>query len=486
MPVLDLGGTFYKSESLPISAQECVNFYLNIPERASTSTKTLFSTPGIRQVTTAGGDVYSRGGHVFNDIPYVVQGTNLFRINVTVDSFGNNVYSSTQVNGSTPLPGFDRVMMSDNGTDGNQLVIILPESDIKFNAYIYTVAGGLVQISDTDFDGPVSTVRFVDGYFLFTKKNGQKFFVSDLRDGFSYNALDFADAEADPDAIVGSFILRNSPYIFGSETVQQFQNVGGSGFPFAAVPGSVHRKGLVAPQAIEEVNDLMVFLGRAMNETPSIWISNGGSIEKLSTIAIDSQISRYSESVNKSCFAWKYSQAGAQFVGFTFPGEETFVFDFTAKEWHTRESSPSNSPMNDYRVCAVMDAYGDLIVSDRFSNKIGVLDRDFHSEYDTILKRRFITPQLDNDGAPFFVDSLELVAETGVGGDDGSLVSMSFSSDGGRTFSNPLERNVGKTGQYRQRIIWNSLGRFGRDACFRFDMSDPVKWAVLKVEAQLE
>ena len=63
---------------------------------------------------------------------------------------------------------------------------------------------------------------------------------------------------------------------------------------------------------------------------------------------------------------------------------------------------------------------------------------------------------------------------------------MSFSRDGGRTFSDQIPRSVGGIGEYNTRTIWNSLGRFAREVCFRFQMTDPVKWAFAKLEAQIE
>jgi len=288
---IPLGGSFYRMDSLPISAQECVNLFSNIPQVVTPSKKQLLIPAGIRQATTAGDGLPNRGGDNFLGLPYFVYGTALYRVDQAIDGFGVKTYSSTLVSGVTPLPGTERVIMANNGEEGGQMIIVCPDLATKFNAYIYTTGGGLVAISDNDFDGLVSDVNYVDGYFWFTKSDGQKGFISDLRDGAAYIATDFTSAEADPDYNVRSFILRNQPYVFGEQTVQAYQNVGGAGFPFTYIQGSVQAKGLASIYAVAEVNDLMVFLGGAVNESPSIWITNGGSIEKLSTVPIDQEIS---------------------------------------------------------------------------------------------------------------------------------------------------------------------------------------------------
>jgi hypothetical protein len=483
-----LGG-FYKMDSLPISCQEAVNVFVNIPQALTPSKKQLLIPAGILLATTAGSNTANRGGHNFLGLPYFVQGTELYRVDQTIDAFGVASYSSTLVSGATPLPGTERVIMADNGEEGGQMMIVCPATMTQFNAYIYTVAGGLVAVSDVDFDGPVADVNYVDGYFWFTKSDGQKVFISDLRDGSSYIATDFTSAEADPDYNVRSFILRNQPYVFGEQTVQAYQNVGGAGFPFTYIQGSVQAKGLASIYAIAETNDLMMFLGGAENEDPKIWITNGGSIEPLSTTPIDQRISTYSETTIENCFTWNYSQAGAQFVAFSFPGEDCFVYDFTAKEWHTREST-RNDQTGPCRISCVVSAYGLLMVGDILSTNIGILDRDTYTEYDEYIHRRFVTPQIDNEGQPFFMDSVEVVSKTGIGLTSGQgsnpLISLSISTDGGRTFSGSTDRSVGRIGQYDIRTIWNSLGRAFREVCFKFEMSDPVDWAITKVEVNFD
>lgn len=487
---IPLGGCFYRLDSLPISAQECVNFFVMYPEKTTTTKAGLFVPSGIQQATTAGTDTVNRGGHNFLGSAYFVQGTGLYRVDQAIDGFGAITYSSTLVSGVTELPGTEMVIMADNGEEGGQMIIVCPAYADQKNAFIYTTGGGLVQIADNDFDGPVSDVNYVDGYFWFTKSDGQKVFISELRDGDSYISTDFTSAEADPDYNVRSFILRNQPYVFGQQTVQAYQNVGGTGFPFTYIQGSVQAKGLASIYAIAEVNDLMIFLGGAENEKPSIWITNGGSIEKLATVAIDHEIETYDADTISSCFTWSYSEGGAQFLAFTFPGEKCFVYDFKSKEWHTRESVDSLNQLVPCRIASIVKAYGVLLCGDLLTNKIGIIQHEYFFEYGDYLPRRFVTPHVDNEGQPFFIDSVEVVSNTGIGLATGQgsdpTVSLSLSKNGGRTFSGELQRSAGEVGEYGWRTIWAQLGRVAREVCFKFEFSDPVKWAITKIEVNFD
>lgn len=486
MAELPIGANFYSLPSRPLSAQECVNGYAYVPETTTTTKLAIFRTPGIEQACTAGTDP-NRGGHNFVGDPYFVQGEDLYRVDQSLSPGGVVSYSSTKVNGATTIPGMAQVVMADNGEEGGQMVIVCPDVATKFNTYIYD-GSTLASISDNDFDGPASSVQYVDGYFLFTKADGQKFFISDLRDGEAYNALDFASAEADPDYVVAPAIIRNNVVIFGSQTAEPFQNIGGSGFPYQRIPGGVQNYGLASKYAFETVNDLLIFLGGGVNETPMIWITDGGSRpEKLSTTAIDTEIASYSESTIENTFAFKYSQDGEQFICFTFPGEKTFCYGFRSKLWHTRESRGSSGGSSNCRISCVVAAFGVLLVGDLSTNKIGVLSREVYTEYDNQMTRRFVTPQIDNEGMPFFLNALELVCDTGEGLTSGQgsnpAIWMSASRDGGRTFNNPTTRYAGEIGQYGIRVIWNQLGRFPTQACFKFETTDPIDWVFRKVNA---
>jgi hypothetical protein len=478
-------GQWYVSESLPIAAQELVNFYINIPQTQTVTESTLVATSGLTSVATAGTDELGRGMHVFNGIPYTVNGENLYRIDRTFDVFGAPIYTPVRVNGAVPIPGTGRVLMTDNGIAGGQMCIAVPELAAKFNAYIYDGAT-LAAISDVDFDGPVNGVVYIDGYFLFTKSDGNKFFISNLRDGLLYTATDFADAEADPDPIRAPFVLAGELFIYGSQTIQAFQNVGGAGFPFAFIEGSVLEKGIDAPFSLIEFNGGMVWVGASVNEQPAIWISDGGKPQKISTTAIDNELRKYSDTVISSAFAVKYSQSGATFVCFTFPGEKSFVFDSVSASWHSRESS--GAAKSEYRVASIVDTYNELIVNDLFSNNIGIIDRDVFAEYGVEMRRRFVLPPVDNDGQPFFVDSVEVVGGSGQGLSDGvePMIMLSTSDDGGNNFNDALDASFGAIGEYTQRPIWTQLGRFEREVMFKFEVSAAIKWAFSKIEVNFD
>jgi len=82
--IVPIANGAYESDSLPISAQECTNWYPNIVQSAGLSQETLVGTPGVEQRTTTGTDA-NRGAHVKGDIANFVNGDTLYSLDRTIN-----------------------------------------------------------------------------------------------------------------------------------------------------------------------------------------------------------------------------------------------------------------------------------------------------------------------------------------------------------------------------------------------------------------
>lgn len=472
---LPIADGFYVSRSLPISSQECVNWYPVINDGPALSPQSLFGTPGIHEVSTTGTDKqYNRGSHVKNGIPYFVNGDKLYRQNsdFTIDALGF-------INGDPTA----RVSIDDNGT---QLMIVVPGVD----GFIYDETSGtpFQVISDPDFkaNGLPQQVVYIDGYFVVTT-DSKKFIVSALNDGLSYDALDFATAEADPDIIVAPIVHNNQLFIGGSETIEVFQNVGGAAFPFQRVQGFVMSTGVSAAFSIVQSGKSFFFVGAGQNDTPSIYAFSGSDVELISTDAIDFLLSQLSDAELEDVFAWSYSQDGARFVGFTL-ADTTIVFDIDSGRWHERKSQiidDAGTRTEKWRVNSLVVAYGKVLVGDAIDGRIGEINLDFFDEYGNDIIRRVSVVPLSNNGNSFKLPSIELTMESGVGEADlDPSIRLALSKDG-KTYADERTRKFGKIGEYNKRAIWRRNGRFPRFCVMQFTMSDQVKPVIIKLEANV-
>ena len=477
MPVtqLPIANGFYVSDSLPIAAQECTNWYPNIVQGTGLSQETLFGTPGLEQLATSGTlDNVNRGAHEMAGKPYFVNGERLYRLDETVvDS--TTSYSLTFIG---DVAGTARVSMADNGT---QLMILVPGG----NGYIYNhVTDTFSQITDTDFtaNGNPQFVVFIDGYFLVTT-DSKKFIVSAINDGLSYNALDFGTAESDPDDIVAPVVYKNQLFISGGETFEAFQNIGGADFPFQRT-GLFLQKGCYAPYSLVNAQDTFMWVGGGENEGPAIWALSGNSTVKVSTTAIDSLLSTLTDAAVADIYSWAYASKGAYFIGFSLPST-TLVYDITSKRWHERKSFLSGA-LGAFRVSSVVKAYNKILCGDIIDGRIGNLDPNVYVEYENPIIRTVATQPFQNNMQSVFFPSLELTVESGVGNSDvvDPVITLQRSTDG-KTWGEPRARSMGKIGEYNRRAIWRRNGRASRFEVFRFTLTDAVKPVIIQLTANI-
>jgi hypothetical protein len=474
--ILPVANGFYQSESLPLSAQQCINWYPHIPEVPALNAETLRGTPGIYQVCTSGLSVTdsSRGETTFKSRLYVVNGPTLFRVNAdhTMTNLGQ-------------IESDARVTMVNND---NQLLILVPGGA----GYIFTDdPDNLVEITDSDFraNGDPLYACFIDGYFCFTTTD-KKFIISALQDGLDYNALDFGSAESSPDGVVVPFVYNNQLIVGGEFTLEVFNNVGGADFPFQRT-GLFFQQGVFAPFSPTQTKDTILFVGGGENESPAVWALSGNTTQKVSTQAIDDILQRLTADEVADIYGWSYGQAGHYFVGFSLP-DTCLVFDTTTSRWHERQSrvelTSGAIDTISYRVRGFATAYGRLYVTDSRDGRIGVADIDTYTEYDSVIVRTMATQPFQNNMDPFFLPYLEVTIESGVGNSacPDPQITLQISRDGGKTWSDERARSIGAVGQYNRRAVWRRNGRTSRFDVYRLIMSDPVKPVILQLTGQIE
>lgn len=469
---ISLSNGFYLSEVLPVSSQILKGMYVNIPETQGISDAQLYPVPGLVKLVNTSDIEVNRGSHVLNGESYFVNGQILYRLE-------SDLTAATSLG---TIEGNVRVSMADNG---NQLLIIVPGTRI---GYIFTVSGGLVQITDSTFTDLAKSAPeicvFVDGYFAINR-GSKEFFISNLNNGLIYNALEFGSAEADPDIIRSLHVHKNQLYVFGSETIEVFQNVGGFGFPFQRIRGFVIPKGIAAPFSVTEFNGSFVFIGQGVNESPKVYIFTGSGVQAISTTSIDFLLQEGAEDI-ADAFVWNYTFRGAIFCGFS-NTNGTFVFDAKASElsgkktWHTRESKGLQEKTR-WRINSLVTAYGELLVGDSESGIIGRIDNEVNTDYGLTINREFALTTLENNAQPMFFNYIKLVLDSGQGLEDGTdpLIRMSYSDDG-RTYTPERTRSAGKVGEYNIVPRWDQLGTTRRYRIFNFKMDAPVRWVVMKV-----
>jgi hypothetical protein len=465
---------------MPFSAQRCVNLYCGTAQAEALNDFELLYTPGIAAFATT--DVFaSRGDIEMGGVYYVVTGTTLY----SIDSAGTETSLGT-------ITGSDRVIMAHNGT---KLAILAPDV-AALNLWEWDAGTTtLTQVSDVDYEVSIA-MCFLDGYYIFMKKDSKKWFHSNLNQPLVFDALDFTTAQVNPGNITGCHVSGDQVYIQKAENTEVYANVGGSGFVFQLIKGATYEKGSHCKYGSIDWENDFYFLGGGKNERTSVYkYGSTGSPVKVSTDAIDNEIQKFTRAEIDDGFSFTYAIAGIALVGFTIRSvniaDRTFIYNVTASNLQGRpvwSEMQTGVTEDGWRANSVTNVYNKLLVSDSIDGRIGSLDLDTQTEYGATILREKSTPPLSFQGSQILNSALELTIDAGQGiktgqGSDPEIM-MDFSDDGGRTFGNEFWRKAGKIGKYGQRVEWRRLGRVPSYRVFRFRGSDPIKWTFIKAEIE--
>jgi Phage stabilisation protein len=407
-----------------------------------------------------------RGGILWNGTMYRVMGTKL----VTVSSAGivaeiGDVGGSGQV---TMDYSFDRLAIASSGV------------------LYYLFGGVLSKVTDPDL-GTVNDVLWIDGVFLTT--DGTSIVQTELLDPASVNPLKYGSSEADPDKVVGLIKLRNELYVLNRNTIEVFQNVGGSLFAFARVPGALTPKGCIGTFACSLYLGSIAFLGSARNEAPAVWLNSNGDAQKLSTREIDIVLSGYAETQLAAVVMEARAHKGQQHLYLHLP-DQCLVYDAAASQiaqqavWFQLTSSIEG--LGQYRAKNFTWAYDRWLCGDPTTGNIGAMVETDSEHFGAVTGWEFGTQFVYNMGNGAIVQNLELIALTGsakFGAEP--VVWVSYSNDG-VTWSQEHPCNVGRLGKRDQRIAWRGMGRMKKQRTFRFRGTSDAHIAIAALEAELE
>jgi hypothetical protein len=426
-----------------------------------------FLRPGDGIVSNGTGPGIDRGGINWRGSLYRVMGTKLVEINSagTVTTLGD-------VGGPiTELVSFDYSF--------DQLAI-------ASGGRLYYWNGTLTQVTDPDL-GVVLDVVWVDGYFMTT--DGEFLIVTELSNPLTVNPLKYGSSEVDPDPVVALLKLRNEVYALNRNTIEVFDNVGGTLFPFARIDGAQIQKGVVGTQACCIYMERIAFLGSGRNEAPSIYVGAAAVTEKISTQEIDNILLQYSEAQLSLVKLEARNDKNHQHLYVHLP-DRTLVYDASASEalqtpvWFILVSTLNGFAQ--YRARNMVWVYDKWMVGDPQSSNIGYLVQDTGHHWDQQVRWEFGTMIVYNKSAGALFTELELVSLTGsVALGKNPQISTSYTLDG-QSYSQEKFISVGTIGNRQKRLAWFQQGHMRNWRIQRFRGDSDAHVSYVRLEAQIE
>jgi hypothetical protein len=418
-------------------------------------------------VALGAGPGIDRGAINWNGLLYRVMGTSLVSISST------NVVTVIGNVGGTGIVTFDY-----------SFDYLAVASGGSF--FLYKPATGLQQVTDPDL-GTVLDFVWVDGYFMTT--DGTYLVVTELNDPFSVNPLKYGSSEADPDPIVALMKVKNEVYALNRNTIEVFNNVGGSLFPFQRVEGAQVQRGVVGTNACCLFMDTIAFLGGGRNESVGVWVISAGISEKVSSREVDQILAEYTDlELSQVHLESRVDKDFRQL--YIHLSDQTLVFDgaSTAKAgtpvWYILSTSLVGKAQ--YRAQNFIWIYNRWIVGDTKSVNFGYLTDTLSSHWGEMTGWNFETMIIYNESRGLIFHELELVALTGnaIFGADPSIWT-SYTVDG-VTWSQERVCKAGVTGQRGKRLSWLQQGRMRQWRAQRFRGTSDAQLAVARLEVRLE
>jgi hypothetical protein len=429
-----------------------------------------FLRPGDGIVANGSGPGVDRGGVNWNGICYRVMGTKL----VTVASNGTVTVLGDVGGPTSTLVTFDYSFDLLAIASGTRLY------------YWDPVAATLTQNTDPDL-GIVLDVVWVDGYFMTT--DGEFLIVTELTNPLDVNPLKYGSSEVDPDPVVALLKLRNEIYALNRNTIEVFDNIGGTLFPFNRIDGAQIQKGVVGTFACCVYMEQIAFLGSGRNEAPSIYMGAAATAQKISTQEIDELLMNYTEAQLALVKMEARNDKAHQHLYVHLP-DRTLVYDGAASQvlgeavWFTLTTTVVG--FSQYRARNLVYAYDKWLVGDPQSSNIGYLVDTIGTHWGQKVRWEFGTLIVYNEGNGALFHELELVSLTGrvaLGVDP--QISTSYSLDG-LSWSQDRFIRAGTIGNTKKRLAWFQQGsmRNWRIQRFRGDSDSHIAFA--RLEAQIE
>lgn len=444
------------------TAERLINLFIEQAPAQGRADVIIRSTPGLDAGQSFGiGPV-----HAMQSIPgrvYTVSGTRLYR------QTGSNVVDDMGDVGS-PSTSYSAIITIAIGA--TQVVVCVPPRAYAANIN-ETTFHQITGTTDQPFPG-ASSVTYIDGYFVFTAdENSSRFFSTPPFQPDTYDGLDFAYADGQPNVIRRVVTHLGRLWFFGEGAVEIWRNSGDADFPFRRDAGGVIPYGCLSGRSVAICDGSVFWLG----PDRIVYRSNGYQAERVSTHAIEDQIQRYdpsgSAALSVAC-AFSYSYDGHAFYVLTMvkTGDlgRTWVYDCATKLWHER-SSYQNGAGRWRPSSAVLS--GLVQLGDSLSGSVFSLNPDSDTEDGVKQERVAITPPIWANTYRAFMDRLELELELG-----GPSITVSWSDDGAITWKGG--RIMSLTGP--RRAYTTRLGSF-RERTLKFQMQGRVR--MYAVDAQL-
>ncbi len=451
----------------------------------------LYPTPGLAAFCTLAKGP-TRGLFVIHgkpDLVFVVGGDELYQVTLVAGA-GVAVPLGNVGNDGNP------VTFATNGSAGNQLLVCSAG-----NLYLYYLPASNITPSTfvgplTELQGTPSMIAFCDGYFIALLAASNKFQISNLEDGSTWNPLSVQQVSVFPENVGAMIAAYRQLWMVGQDGhAQAYYNSGSNPFtPFDVISGAYMEEGIDAPMSIAVLDNAPFWLGGNVNGAGMAWRANGYTPLRVSNHGVETAWAKYPKKTSDA-IAFSYKDQGHTFWVLRFPSARngfgaTWVYDTATQMWHERGFWSGQGPTGFTAHLAGCHcfAFNMQLVGDWSSGEIYSMDIGTYEDNGKPIRRARRAPHISSEQERIFHYKLQLDLEVGDGPipplQDGAgnardpQIMLRWSDDGGETWSNEHWIGAGQAGTFKTRAVWNRLG-LARDRVYEVAVTDPIAWRII-------
>jgi hypothetical protein len=454
---IPLFGLSNRSRSPSVTDQERINLYSEIsPDGERGGKIAMYCPPGLTSQSNYGAQP-NRGVWSHGDFKYVVNRDKLWK--------EANDGSTTAV--GTLLTSGGIVDMIDNGT---QLMIV-----DGTEGYIYTFASGVfARIVAAGFPANPTSVTYLNLRFVVTSAGSGQYNWSDINDGMTWDALDFATEESNPDNLVRCIADNGQLVLFGEFTTGFAGAAGSDDAAFGRIGAAAIEFGLAAKNSLDKFEQSLIFLSKNRLGGVQVCTLSGYIVQVVSNPDIETLFSAYSGIESATGFSFRHEGHAFYQINFTAEGV-SWRFDGRTGSWDKVESAGGR-----HRAELQVNHQNRSYVTDYETGNLYLFDPDSLTDNGETIVRKFIGRHLMTGNISRFAEvwiDMEMGIGTTTGQGANPQLMMQVSKDGGKTWGAERWADIGRQGAYSGRAVFRRLGRSAESGVwtFEFRVTDPVK-----------
>ena len=323
-----------------------------------------------------------------------------------------------------------------------------------------------------------ASISVLDGYGVFVAPRTNQFYISASQDFTTFDALDFASAEATTGDIIGTLTKHQEVLIIKELGAEVWDDNPDADFALSRNESAIIEVGLAARATLRKVASTAIWLGQDEEGNGIVFAMSGYVPQRISSQALEEKLAGVADL--SQARAWTYHQEGLSYYVLNVPGlDTTWCYEVSSGIWDERGEWVDGAWAPWRATCHAL-AFGQHVVGDAAGN-LYRLDPLVSSNAGDPLVRDWISP---HDAAPGLevqrFGSFEVVGDVGLGLADTTSPNMllRWSNDGGQTWGDWSELPLGAAGEVAKHIRATQLGS-ARDRVWNFRVTDDVRCNVV-------